>query len=68
MNSILHIASVTQKRQNDDALKYYERKTSEGKTNREARRSHKRHLANRVIRRMWKDENVRLNEQTLQAA
>jgi len=28
------------------------RKLGEGKT----RRAHKRHLANRVIRRMWKDE------------
>ena len=35
------------------------RKTAEGKTTKEARRAHKRHLANRVIRRMWKDEQLR---------
>jgi hypothetical protein len=32
-----------------------DRKLGEGKT----RRAHKRHLANRVIRRMWKDESRR---------
>jgi hypothetical protein len=36
-----------------------DRKLGEGKTRREARRAHKRHLANRVIRRMWKDETRR---------
>ena len=34
-------------------------KATEGKTRREARRAHKRHLANRVIRRMWRDETAR---------
>ncbi|WP_419856436.1 hypothetical protein [Candidatus Poriferisodalis sp.] len=42
-------------------------KTAEGMTRREARRAHKRHLANRVIRRMWRDEQHRLKTQ-LQAA
>lgn len=59
INSVLHIASVTQHRDQPDARTYIDRKTSEGKTRREARRAHKRHLANRVIRRMWKDEQHR---------
>ena len=59
INSVLHIASVTQARQQPDAAAYLARKASEGKTRREARRAHKRHLANRVIRRMWRDERTR---------
>ena len=59
INSVLHIASVTQARSQPDAAAYLARKTTEGKTRREARRAHKRHLANRVIRRMWRDEQHR---------
>jgi transposase len=59
INSVLYIASVTQQRDHDAARAYIDRKTSEGKTPREARRAHKRHLANRVIRRMWADERRR---------
>jgi transposase len=59
INSVLYIASVTQQRHRQDARDYINRKTREGKTRREARRAHKRHLANRVIRRMWKDEKAR---------
>ena len=59
VNSVLHIASVTQARQQPDAAAYLARKAAEGKTRREARRAHKRHLANRVIRRMWRDEQTR---------
>ncbi len=59
INSVLYIASVTQQRNHDDARVYLERKLGEGKTRREARRAHKRHLANRVIRRMWNDESRR---------
>ena len=59
INSVLHIASVTQARSQPDAAAYLARKTGEGKTRREARRAHKRHLANRVIRRMWRDEKHR---------
>jgi transposase len=58
-NSVLYIASVTQHRDLDDARVYIDRKLGEGKTRPEARRAHKRHLANRVIRRMWKDESRR---------
>jgi transposase len=59
INSVLFVASVVQHRDNDDARVYIDRKLGEGKTRREARRAHKRHLANRVIRRMWKDETRR---------
>jgi transposase len=59
INSVLYIASVVQHRQVDETSAYIDRKLSEGKTRREARRAHKRHLANRVIRRMWKDETCR---------
>lgn len=60
VNSVLYIASITQARDRPDAARaYLARKTAEGKTTREARRAHKRHLANRVIRRMWKDEQAR---------
>ena len=52
INSVLHIASVTQQRSQPQAAAYLARKATEGKTRREARRAHKRHLANRVIRRM----------------
>jgi len=60
INSVLYIASVTQHREIDEARGYIDRKIGEGKTRREARRAHKRQLANRVIRRMWNDEKRRL--------
>lgn len=59
INSVLFVASVVQHRDHHGARVYIDRKLSEGKTRREARRAHKRHLANRVIRRMWKDETRR---------
>ncbi|MDE0116596.1 MAG: transposase [bacterium] len=59
INSVLHIASVTQTRQQPEAAAYLARKTAEGKTRRQARRAHKRQLADRVIRQMWRDENTR---------
>lgn len=65
VNSVLYIASVTQQRDRPDAKIYIERKIREGKTRREARRAHKRHLANRVIRRMWRDEQARTQATTL---
>jgi transposase len=60
INSVLHIVSVTQQRGHPPARDYVERKRTEGKTRREARRAHKRHLANVVIRHMWRDEKHRL--------
>ncbi len=55
VNSVLHTMHVTQIRCHDPAKTFITRKRSEGKTSREARRAHKRQLANRVIRRMWDD-------------
>lgn len=52
VNSILHAASVTQQRDLPVARAFVDRKIAEGKTRRMARRSHKRQLAKRVIRRM----------------
>ncbi len=59
INSVLHTASVTQQRSQPQAAAYLTRKTSEGKTRREARRAHKRHHTNRVIRRIRRDEQAR---------
>lgn len=59
INSVLHIASVTQQRDLPQAADYLARKRSQGKGRKGARRAHKRHLANRVIRRMWNDETRR---------
>jgi transposase len=65
---VLYIASVTQHREIDEARGYIDRKIGEGKTRREARRAHKRQLANHVIRRMWSDEKRRLAEPLRSAA
>ncbi len=46
INSVLYVMSITQHRYHPDAQTYITRKRSEGKTTREARRAHKRHLAN----------------------
>lgn len=59
VNSMIYIASITQARDQPEAQAYLQRKTTEGKTRREARRAHKRHLSNRIIRRMWRDEKFR---------
>jgi transposase len=59
INSTIHIASVVQGRAHSDAKAYLARKRSEGMTKRGARRAHKRQLANRIIRRMWRDEQRR---------
>ena len=63
INSVLHIASVTQARRQPEAAACLARKIGEGKTRREARRAHRCHLANRVIRRMWRDETARQQTQ-----
>ena len=64
---MLYIASVTQQRSQPDAAAYLARKATEGKTRREARRAHKRQLANRIIRRMWRDEAARQQPSALAA-
>jgi transposase len=55
VNSILHIVHVTQVRCHPPAKDYMAKRTAENKTKREARRCHKRHLANVIIRHMWND-------------
>ncbi len=45
VNSMLYIASITQARDNPQARAFLTRKQAEGKTKREARRAHKRHLS-----------------------
>ncbi|WP_117001083.1 IS110 family transposase [Desertimonas flava] len=55
VNSMIHTMSVTQARFHPEARDYLTRKRSEGKTAKEARRAHKRRLADRIIRRMWND-------------
>lgn len=60
VNRILHCVSVTQTRcGHEPSVAYIERKRAEGKSKREARRAHKRRLANRIIRRMWADQERR---------
>jgi transposase len=59
VNSTLHVMHVTQARSYPPARDYIDRKRAEHKTKREARRAHKRHLANIVIRRMWADHTRR---------
>lgn len=55
VNRILYVMSVTRARHDDAGKAFLARKRAEGKTGKEARRAHKRQLANRVIRRMWAD-------------
>lgn len=60
VNRILHGISVTQSRcKHPPAVDYLDRKRASGKSKREARRAHKRQLANRIIRRMWADQRRR---------
>lgn len=67
INSVLYMASITQSRLEPKAQEYLERKKSEGKTPRAARRAHKRQLSNRIIRRMWRDEKARTQPKQLAA-
>jgi Transposase and inactivated derivatives len=55
VNSVLHIVHVTQVRCHPPAKEYMAKRIAENKTKRQARRSHKRHLANIIIRHMWTD-------------
>ncbi len=55
VNSVLHIVHVTQARIHEPAKTFLAKSTATGKTARGARRAHKRHLANVIIRRMWTD-------------
>jgi transposase len=55
VNRILYVMSITQARHDPIGRAFLARKRAEGKTKKQARRAHKRQLANRVIRRMWAD-------------
>lgn len=55
VNSILHNVHITQVRCHPPAKAYMARQAERHKPKRSARRSHKRHLANVIIRHMWKD-------------
>lgn len=55
VNSILHIVHVTQARCHPPAQQYLARRTAAKQSKRSARRSHKRQLANVIIRHMWND-------------
>lgn len=55
VNRILYTMSVTQASHYPPGREFLARKRAEGKSVKEARRAHKRQLANRVIRRMWSD-------------
>lgn len=70
VNRILYVMSVTQARHDDTGKAFLARKRAEGKTGKEARRAHKRQLANRVIRRMWADHRrlIVSRERTFEAA
>lgn len=57
VNRILYTMSVTQASHHAPGREFLARKRAEGKSTKEARRAHKRQLANRVIRRMWSDRN-----------
>jgi len=59
VNSVLHTMHVTQARCYQPAKDYLRGKRAEHKTSREARRAHKRQLANVVIRHMWTDHERR---------
>jgi transposase len=58
LNSAIHMAAVTQLRhKHSDGRAYFDRKVAEGKTNREALRSLKRHVSNAVYRQLLADAN-----------
>ena len=59
MNSALHIMAITQAGRDPHARAFLERKRANGKSPREARRSLKRRLSDRIIRRMWHDHQRR---------
>lgn len=67
VNSTLHLMHVTQIRCHKPAQDYVAGKKDEQKTAREARRAHKRQLANVVIRRMWADQRRRFATRSTEA-
>ena len=66
LNAALYRIAIVQQRHHPQAKTYLERKISEGKTPREARRALKRHLANILYRRLvaWANETPAMNHLT----
>lgn len=63
LNAALYRIAIVQQRHHPQAKAYLERKISEGKTPREARRALKRHLANVLYRRLttWANQTPAMN-------
>jgi len=55
LNHAIHIAAVSQLRHDDEARDYYDRKRTEGKSSKEAIRSLKRRISDRVYRHLVDD-------------
>jgi transposase len=56
LNHAIHMAAISQLRQpHSEGRAYFERKVTEGKTNREAIRALKRHVSNAIYRRLLAD-------------
>lgn len=55
LNHAIHMVAVSRLRLDPESKKYYERKRSEGKTSKEALRSLKRQIANRIFRCLNQD-------------
>lgn len=64
LNAALYRIAIVQQRHHPDAKTYLDRKITEGKTPREARRSLKRHLANVLYRRLyaWAEKTPAMNQ------
>ena len=55
MNHALHVAAVTQLRNDTEGRTYYDRKIAEGKSSKEAIRALKRKISDRVYARLVAD-------------
>lgn len=61
LNFAIHIAAVVQVRTGGEGRVYYDRKITEGKTNKEAVRALKRRISDRVYRHLVNDARTALN-------
>jgi transposase len=61
LNFAIHIAAVTQVRSGGEGRLFYDRKITEGKTNKEAIRALKRRISDRVYRHLINDARAALN-------
>ena len=58
LNHAIHIAAICQLRYDTEGRAYYDRKTAEGKTSKEAVRALKRRISDRVYRHLITDANT----------